>query len=131
MVEHLKAYVEFFNDDLDEESDEDLDEESDEKFDEEVFPRYKVHDVMRDLAFYILQIDGGTTPAQQLALYQAGQNLTEFPPKWITECKELLKACRLSLHQNKLETLPSSFCAPELLTLLLGDNLISDVPAGF
>jgi len=86
---------------------------------------------MRDLAFYILQIDGGTTPPQQLALYQAGQNLTEFPPKWITECKELLKACRLSLHQNKLETLPSSFCAPELLTLLLGDNLISDVPAGF
>jgi hypothetical protein len=38
LVEHLKAYVEFFNDDLDEESDEDLDEESDEKFDEEVFP---------------------------------------------------------------------------------------------
>ncbi|CAK9883289.1 unnamed protein product, partial [Sphagnum jensenii] len=92
---------------------------------------YKVHDVMRDLAFYILQIDGGTSPAQQLALYQAGQNLTEFPPKWITECKQLLKARRLSLHQNKLETLPSTFCAPELLTLLLGDNKISDVPAGF
>ncbi|CAK9238629.1 unnamed protein product [Sphagnum troendelagicum] len=80
---------------------------------------FKVHDVMRDLAFYILQIDGGTTPAQQLALYQAGQNLTEFPAKWITECKQPLKAHRLSLHQNQLETLPSTFCAPELLTLLL------------
>ncbi|CAK9883286.1 unnamed protein product, partial [Sphagnum jensenii] len=111
--------------------DEDLDVESDEESDEEVFPQYKVHDVMRDLAFYILQIDGGTTPAQQLALYQAGQNLTEFPPKWITECKQLLKAHRLSLHNNRLERLPSTFCAPELLTLLLGDNLISDVPAGF
>ncbi|CAK9237692.1 unnamed protein product, partial [Sphagnum troendelagicum] len=111
--------------------DEDLDEESDEKFDEEVFRQYKVHDVMRDLAFYILQIDGGTTPAQQLALYQAGQNLTEFPPRWITECKQPLKAHRLSLYQNQLETLPSTFCAPELLTLLLGKNMISDVPAGF
>jgi hypothetical protein len=115
----------------DEESDEELDEELDEKFDEEVFSQYKVHDVMRDLAFYILQIDGGTTPAQQLALYQAGQNLTEFPPKWITECKQPLKAHRLSLHRNKLKTLPSTFCAPELLTLLLGHNKISDVPAGF
>jgi Leucine-rich repeat (LRR) protein len=115
----------------DEESDEDLDEEWDEKFDEEVFRQYKVHDVMRDLAFYILQIDGGTTPAQQLALYQAGQNLTEFPPKWITECKQPLKARRLSLHQNRLMTLPSTFCAPDLLTLLLGKNIISDVPAGF
>jgi Leucine-rich repeat (LRR) protein len=127
------------DEEFDEESHEELDEESDAKFgeewganfDEEVFPRYKVHDVMRDLAFYILQIDGGTNPARQLALYQAGQNLTEFPPKWIAECKQPLKAHRLSLHQNELETLPSTFCAPELLTLLLGKNMISDVPAGF
>ncbi len=48
------------------------DEELDVEFDKDVFPQYKVHDVMRDLAFYILQIDGGTTPAKQLALYQAG-----------------------------------------------------------
>jgi hypothetical protein len=117
---------------LDEELKEESDEELDEKLDEEVFPQYyKVHDVMRDLAFYILQIDGRTTPSQQLALYQAGQNLTEFPPKWITECKQPLKAHRLSLHQNKLKTLPSTFCAPQLLTLLPGYNEISDVPAGF
>ncbi len=102
------------------------------KWDEELDGElYKVHDVMRDLAFYILQIDGGTTPAQQLALYQAGQNLTEFPPKWITECKQPLKARRLSLHQNKLMRLPSTFCAPDLVTLLLGQNQKSDVPAGF
>jgi Leucine-rich repeat (LRR) protein len=30
-----------------------------------------------------------------------------------------------------LKTLPSTFCAPELLTLLLGGNNICDVPAGF
>ncbi len=132
---------------LDEEKldEEELDEESDEKFDHEMSPQYtkvqdvmrdfpqytKIHDVMRDLALYILQIDGGTTPAKQLALYQAGQNLTEFPPKWITECKQPLKARRLSLRQNKLKTLPSTFYAPELLTLLLGNNRIFDVPAGF
>ncbi len=115
----------------DEESDEELDEELDVEFDKNVFPQYKVHDVMRDLAFYILQIDGGTNPAKQLALYQAGQNLTVFPPNWTTECKQPLKAHRLSLHYNKLRTLPSTFCAPELLTLLLGHNNISDVPAGF
>jgi len=133
---HEEELDEDLDEELDEESDEKSDEESDEdlyeKFDEEVFPQYtKVHDVMRDLAFYILRIDGGTTPAKQLALYQAGQNLTEFPPKWITECKQPLKARRLSLCQNQLETLPSTFCAPELLTLLLGNNRISDVPAGF
>jgi Leucine-rich repeat (LRR) protein len=132
--EELEEYVNLYEE-LDGESDEEVDEESDEELDEEldeeVFPGYKVHDVMRDLAFYILQIDGGTTPAKQLSLYQAGQNLTEFPPKWIIECKQPLKAHRLSLHQNQLETLPSTFCAPELLTLLLGHNRISDVPAGF
>ncbi|KAH9551398.1 hypothetical protein CY35_09G013600 [Sphagnum magellanicum] len=135
-LDEVDLHEEELDEELDEESDEKSDEESDEdlyeKFDEEVFPQYtKVHDVMRDLAFYILRIDGGTTPAKQLALYQAGQNLTEFPPKWITECKQPLKARRLSLCQNQLETLPSTFCAPELLTLLLGHNQISDVPAGF
>ncbi len=116
---------------LDEELDEELDEDLDVEFDKAVFPQYKVHDVMRDLAFYILQINGGRTPAEQLALYRAGQNLTEFPPNWTTERKQPLKAHRLSLHDNKLKTLPSTFCAHELLTLLLGHNKISDVPAGF
>jgi hypothetical protein len=43
--------------------------------DEEDFLAFKVHDVMRDLAFYILENDSGTTLAKQLYLYQAGQNL--------------------------------------------------------
>ncbi len=134
--EHLDENVDEESDEqldegLDEVSEEELDEEFHEKFDEEVFPQYKVHDVMRDFAFYILESDVGTTPAGQVALYQAGQNLTEFPPNWISECEQPLKAHRLSLHQNKLKTLPSTFCAPELLTLLLGHNKICDVPAGF
>jgi hypothetical protein len=123
--------IEKSNANLEDEWDVKSDEELDEKLDEEVFPQYKVHDVMRDLAFYILQNDGGTSPTEQLALYQAGQDLDEFPPSWITECEQPLKARRLSLRQNKLKTLPSMFCAPELQTLLLSFNCISDVPAGF
>ncbi len=33
---------------------------------------FKVHDVMRDLAFYILENDSGTPPAKELYLYRAG-----------------------------------------------------------
>jgi hypothetical protein len=41
--------------------------------DEKGFRWFKVHDVMRDLAFYILENDSGTPPAKQLYLYRAGQ----------------------------------------------------------
>jgi hypothetical protein len=37
--------------------------------DEEDLLTFKVHDVMRDLAFYILEKDSGTPPAKQLYLY--------------------------------------------------------------
>jgi hypothetical protein len=47
--------------------------------------RFKVHNVMRDLAFYILEKDCGTPPAKQPYLYQAGQNLEEFPQEWKAE----------------------------------------------
>jgi Leucine-rich repeat (LRR) protein len=40
----------------------------------------------------------------------------------------MLKFDRVSY---KLKTLPSTFCAPEPLTLLFGHNKISGVPAGF
>jgi disease resistance protein RPS2 len=43
------------------------------------FGGFKVHDVMRDLAFYILENESGTPPAKQLYLYRAGQNLEEIP----------------------------------------------------
>ncbi len=35
---------------------------------------FRVHDVMRDLAFYIVENDSGTPPAKQLYRYRAGQN---------------------------------------------------------
>jgi Leucine-rich repeat (LRR) protein len=89
--------------------------------------RFKVHDVMRDLAFYILKNDSGTHPAKQLYLYRAGQNLEEFP----LECEGILKAQRLSLLFNKLKGLPGRFCAPELRSLLLCGNPIVSLPASF
>ncbi|KAH8936877.1 hypothetical protein BDL97_17G108800 [Sphagnum fallax] len=44
-------------------------ESNEEVSDEEGLPWFKLHDVMRDLAFYILENDSGTTPAKQLYLY--------------------------------------------------------------
>ncbi len=88
---------------------------------------FKVHDVMRDLAFYILD-DSGTPPAKQLYLYRAGQNLEEFPQEW----EAILKAQRLSLQFNKLKRLPERrIFAPELLSLLLAGNPIVSLPGSF
>jgi Leucine-rich repeat (LRR) protein len=91
------------------------------------FRRFKVHDVMRDLAFYILENDSGTPPAKQLYLCRAGQNLEEFPQEW----QVISKARRLSLLRNELKRLPRRFCAPDLLSLLLGGNLIDSLPGSF
>ncbi|CAM6028482.1 unnamed protein product [Sphagnum balticum] len=87
----------------------------------------KLHDVMRDLAFYILN-DSGTPPAKELYLYRAGQYLEEFPQEW----EAILKAQRLSLQFNNLTRLPERrICAPELLSLLLGGNRIVSLPGSF
>jgi len=99
--------------------------ESDREFGD--FLSYKVHDVMRDLAFYILENDSGTPPAKQLCLYRAGQNLEKIPQEW----KAISEALRLSLRGNKLENLTGSFYAPELVSLLLGYNPIEFVPESF
>ncbi|CAK9876702.1 unnamed protein product [Sphagnum jensenii] len=89
---------------------------------------FKLHDVMRDLAFYILEKDSGTPPAKQLYLYGAGQYLEEFPQEW----EVILKAQRLSLQFNNLTRLPERrICAPELLSLLLTWNPIVLVPGSF
>jgi Leucine-rich repeat (LRR) protein len=95
--------------------------------DEEGLLWFKVHDVMRDLAFYILKNDSGTTPAKQLYLYRAGQNLKKFPQEW----EAILKARRLSLFNNNLKRLPRRFYAPKLVSLLLGWNPIQFVPESF
>jgi Leucine-rich repeat (LRR) protein len=87
----------------------------------------KLHDVMRDLAFYILEKESGTSPAKQLYLYRSGQNLKEFPQEW----QVISKARRLSLRRNNLKTLPRRFCAPDLLSLLLGENPIVSLPGSF
>jgi hypothetical protein len=92
---------------------------------------FKLHDVMRDLAFYIVENDSGTPPAKELYLYRGGQNLEAFPQEWIPTSKQPSKARRLSLHRSKLKSLPGRFDAPELVSLLLGGNRIESVPAGF
>jgi Leucine-rich repeat (LRR) protein len=98
---------------------------------------FKVHDVMRDLAFYLLEKDCGTPHAKQLYLYRAGQNLEEIPQEWKaisespeSECTTILEALRLSLDTNKFKTLPK-FYAPKLVFLLLGRNPIVSLPADF
>jgi len=88
---------------------------------------FKVHDVMRDLAFYILEKDCGTPPAKQLYFYRAGQNLKKVPK----ECTAISEALKLSLGMNELETLPDSLYAPKLVSLLLGGNPIQFVPRSF
>jgi hypothetical protein len=96
--------------------------------DMEVCLWFKLHDVMRDLAFYILENDRGTPPAKQLYLSQAGQNLEKFPQEW----EAISKAQRLSLQQNKLKRLPERrICAPELLSLLLRGNPVVSLPGSF
>jgi Leucine-rich repeat (LRR) protein len=92
--------------------------------DEDDFLTFKVHDVMRDLAFYI--VENGKPPAKQHYLYRAGQNLEAFPEEW-----KASEARRLSLHMNKLKSLPEIFYAPELVSLLLGGNPIVSLPASF
>jgi len=88
---------------------------------------FKLHDVMRDLAFYILEKDCGTPRAKQLYFYRAGQNLKEFPREW----EAISEALRLSLATNMLERLPEIFYAPKLVSLLLGGNPIQFVPDSF
>ncbi|CAM6009296.1 unnamed protein product [Sphagnum balticum] len=92
---------------------------------------FTVHDVMRDLAFYILGKDSGTFPAKQLYLYRACQNLEAFPQEWKATWKKPFKARGLSLVENKLKTLPRIFYAPKLVSLLLGGNPIVSLPTSF
>ncbi len=49
-------------------------ESNEEVSDEEGFLWFKLHDMMRDLAFYILENDSGAPAAKQLYFYRAGQN---------------------------------------------------------
>jgi Leucine-rich repeat (LRR) protein len=114
------------------ESDEGMFIESYMMLDEEDFLTFKIHDVMRDLAFYI--VENGKPPAEQHYLYRAGQNLEVFPEEWkaISMLPSVAsEARRLSLHMNKLKSLPEIFHAPELVSLLLGGNPIVSLPASF
>jgi disease resistance protein RPS2 len=92
---------------------------------DECLPWFKVHDVMRDFAFYVLNNGSGTPPAKELYLYREAQNLEDIPQKW----KVIPEVVRLSLRRNKLKRLPGSLYAPKLLSLLLGGNSIQYVPA--
>jgi Leucine-rich repeat (LRR) protein len=81
--------------------------------------RYKVHDVMRDLALHILE---GQRPIS--CLYRPGKKLVEFPGDWIrTYEKQPCEVRNLSLMDNVLTTLNGvTFFAPKLEVLLLAGN---------
>jgi len=81
--------------------------------------RYKVHDVMRDLALHILE---GQRPIT--CLYRPGKKLVEFPGDWIrTYEKQPCEVRNLSLMDNVLTTLNGvTFFAPKLEVLLLAGN---------
>jgi len=78
---------------------------------------FKVHDVMRDLAFYVLENDSGTPLAKTAFIFMEKVKIwKKIPQEW----KAISKALTLSLKRNNLKRLPGSFYAPELVSLLLG-----------
>jgi disease resistance protein RPS2 len=90
----------------------------------------KIHRVLRDLAFHIIQ-SHDADEKKQLALYRPGRHLQEFPLEWRTNAKELLAVRRLSLNDNNLKTLPTKISAPDMQILLLSQNDLEDLPNGF
>ncbi|CAK9232599.1 unnamed protein product [Sphagnum troendelagicum] len=91
----------------------------------------KIHRVLRDLAFHIIQ-SHDADEKKQLALYRPGRHLQEFPLEWRTNAKESLAVRRLSLNDNNLKTLPTKLSAPNMQTLLLSHNEeLEDLPNGF
>jgi hypothetical protein len=91
----------------------------------------KIHRVLRDLAFHIIQ-SYDADEKKQLALYRPGRHLQEFPLEWRTNAKESLAVRRLSLNDNNLKTLPTKISAPNMQTLLLSHNEeLEDFPNGF
>jgi Leucine-rich repeat (LRR) protein len=88
---------------------------------------FKIHDVMRDVAFYILKIDSGVPSGELLYLYQPGQHLKFLPQGLEGTLEQPSKVRRVSLYQNKLLCLPENLYAPELVCLLLGANPMYDL----
>jgi hypothetical protein len=83
----------------------------------------KIHDVMRDLVFYIFVHDN-TPLKKQLFLSQVGQNLEHFPLKWTTKSKEHFNVWRLSFMYNNLTSLiETAFLAHEMCTFIIEYNL--------
>lgn len=95
----------------------------------QVFMTCKIHDVLRDLARYVLQHK--EEPRNRDCLYEAGRNLECFPPQWTTTDSSQLSACRLSLSFNSLTELPQQLKAPELQVLFLRDNPLKEIPKAF
>ncbi|CAK9195232.1 unnamed protein product [Sphagnum troendelagicum] len=88
---------------------------------------FKIHDVMRDVAFYILKNDSAVPSAELLYLYRPAQNLAFLPQGLEGTLEQPSKVRRVSLYQNKLQCLPENLYAPELVCLLLGANPIYDL----
>ncbi|CAM6083357.1 unnamed protein product [Calypogeia fissa] len=97
----------------------------------------KVHDVLRDLARYVLQHK--VPVGKRLCLYESGRDLKALPDGWVPASKDNKKmdpteisARRLSIMSSHLEKLPPRLVdAPNLQVMMLRDNPINAIPDGF
>lgn len=87
----------------------------------------KIHDVLRDLALYILQ--NGKQVSEQQCLFKAGRQASSFPEAWQIPS---LSARKISLIRNDIQSLPSTrIRAPSVRVLLLSDNKILAIHGKF
>eukprot|EP01018_Ginkgo_biloba_P006711 Gb_15873 [translate_table: standard] len=79
-----------------------------------------LHDVIHDLAVLIAE-------KEENSLFRSAQNLVRSPVVKESECFK-----RISLMNNKIESLPTNFRCPTLVTLMLSGNKgIEEVPESF
>lgn len=76
--------------------------------------KFKVHDVLRDLALYTLEYR--IPPHKRACLLRPDRGLTNFPQEWLTQP---LEAKRISLKEHEITTLPEQVQASQLQTLIL------------
>jgi Leucine-rich repeat (LRR) protein len=90
---------------------------------------YVIHDVLRDLIRHMLQ----KLPLERRdCLYEAGQDLECFPEEYHKMSSPVLSAQRLSIMGSKVKELPPKLLnAPKLQVMMLRENAIEAIPAGF
>ncbi|KAH9714943.1 putative disease resistance protein [Citrus sinensis] len=89
---------------------------------EEAGDRVKMHDMIRDMALWIAK----EVEEEENFLVRAGVGLTDAP-----KIEEWEGVKRISLMQNKIQSLPQIPTCPRLQTLLLASNRIKEITESF